>query len=180
MTATSRQIVRNGIAQYFGGIQYDQEARAYRGSGPLQQYGLSSVRAYQPKRMSDVDYVYGQAAGRGMGAAMVVELPNDEERRDAKPIITGRKRITYTVILHCFHLAYPTHAEDAAQDVDLLIEQIKGLLRADPSLNGVVNLQAGENRARIKTRVYPSAVIDKEKIATAFDITFEAEVEIVG
>jgi hypothetical protein len=176
---TTRQIVRNGIAQFFGGTAYDQEARAYRGAGPLASAGLSTVRAYQPKRMSDVDYVYGQAAGRGMGAAMVVELPSDVESRDAKPAGTGRKRINYTVILHCFHLAYQSHAEDAGPDVDSLIEQIKGLIRQDVTLGGVC-FQAGESRFHIKTRIYPSAIIDKEKIATAFDIQFEAETEIIG
>jgi len=180
VTTTTRQTVRNGIAQYFGGTVYDQEARAYRGAGPLASSGLSTVRAYQPKRMSDVDYVYNQAAGRGMGAAMVIELPSDVESRDAKPAVTGRKRINYTVILHCFHLAYQTHSEDAGPDVDNLVEQIKALIRQDVTLGGAVNLQAGESRAHIKTRIYPSAVLDKEKIATAFDITFEAEVEIIG
>jgi len=180
LTNTSRQIVRTGIAKFFGGTTYDTEARAYRGSGPLQQYGLSTVRPYQPKRMADEDYVFGQNAGRGMGAVMVVEMPAEQERRDAKPAYAGKKRITYTVVLHVYHLAWQNHSEDAEQDVDLLLEQVKALLRSDITLGGVVNLQAGESRMGIRTRVLPPIVVEKEKTASAFDVTFEAEVEIVG
>lgn len=175
---TSREIVRTGIAQFFGGSTYDTDARAYRGSGPLLANGLSTVRAYQPKRMDDVDYVKGQVAGRGMGAAMVVEMSADAEHRDAKPAGTGRKHVIYTVNLYGFHMAYQPYAEDAAADVDLLIEAIKSQLRDDITLGGIC-YQAGESRAGIKTRIYPSSEYE-ETTATAFTITFEAEVEIVA
>lgn len=179
MPVTSRQIVRTGVATFFGGTVYDPETRSYRGAGPLFTSGLSTVRAYQSKRMADEDYFFGQPAGRGMGAVLVVEIPIDDEKRDAKPAVTGRKRITYQVILHCFHLAFEPHSEDAEQDVDNLIEQIKTLMRSDITLGGIC-FQAGESRMGIKVRIFPSIAVEKEKTVTAFDITFEAEVEIVA
>lgn len=179
MTTTTREQVRTGIAQFFGQGTFDNDERAWY-DGPLATYGLSTVRAYQPKRFNEADFIRGQNAGRGMGALMVVEMGNDIEKRDAKPAYAGKKRITYTVILHVFHRAWASHSEDAEQDVDTLIEQVKVQLRSDITLGGNVNLQAGESRVGIRTKVYPAFVLEDEKTDSAFDITFEAEVEIVG
>lgn len=178
-TATSRQLVRDGIAQYFGGSTFDQEARAYRGTGPLLSAGLSTVRAYTSKRLNDNDYVLGQAVGRGMGAYMIVELPIDIERREALGgPSSGIKRIVYNVVLHCFHLAHKAHAEDAEKDVDLLAEAIKDQIRADRTLGGIVS-QAGESQAGIRTEISVSDMTD-EITGTYFSIAFEADVHIVG
>src|SRR6266849_5900508 len=99
MAVTSRRLVRTGIAQFFGGTQYDQAARAYRGNGPLFSYGLSSVRAYQAKRVADMDYVMGQLPGRGMGALMVLEM---NETRDniltvgqIPATLAGKRKLVY-------------------------------------------------------------------------------------
>lgn len=136
------------------------------------------MRAYQPKRASDTDYVLEQAAGRGMGASMIVELPTDNEIRRAMPAGSGRKRITYTVTLHLFHLAYQDHAEDAEADVDALVEAVKDLIHGDVTLGGVC-YQAGESPFGIRTRIYPSTDV-KEKLSTYAQITLEAEVEIIA
>lgn len=184
MAVTSRQVVRTGIAQFFGGTSYDTEARAYRGNGPLQANGVSSVRAYQPKRISDVDYVKGQATGRGMGAYMIVELPGDVETRRTIPAVTGHKRVTYSVTLHVFHLAYQPHAEDAEADLDAVIEAVKDLIHTDPTLGantfqtGVY--QAGENNFGIRVRVFPSSLLKEEILASYATVQFEAEVEIIA
>jgi hypothetical protein len=189
MATTSRPTVRVGVAQFFGGTTYDQEARAYRGSTPVHLFnaGLSTVRAYQSKRISDKDYVLGQAKGRGMGASMIVEMPDDTEIRRAVPaagpgtnyVGSGRKRITYTVILHVFHLAHKPHMEDAEADVDNLLEEVKSQVRSDVSLGGIC-YQAGENGRGIRTHVYPSNLGTDEITATHATVTFEAEVEIVS
>lgn len=177
--ATSRQIVRAGIAQFFGGSTYDNAARAYRGSGPLLGNGLSTVRAYQSKRVNDSDYVLGQAAGRGMGAYMIVELPADTERREALGGPTsGIKRIVYRTVLHVFHLAHKAYAEDAEQDVDLLAEAIKDLMHTDRTLGGAV-FQAGETPFGIQTEIFQSDM-SEEITGTYFTITFEADVHIVA
>jgi hypothetical protein len=125
-----------------------------------------------------MDYVFAQAAGRGMGAYMAVEMPEDNEIRRAIPAITGRKRITYDVNLHCYHLAHMKHAEDAEADVNGLIEAIKAAIHADVTL-GAICYQAGENGAGIRTRITPS-VTDDEIVATYILITLQAEVEIVA
>lgn len=178
MTATSRRIVRTGIAQYFGGPTFVQDERAYRGAGPLESSGLYTVRAYWPKRVNDNDFTQSAAAsaGRGMGASMVVEIPTDLERRQAIPAVTGKRNIVYSVTLHCYHLAYRGHAEDAGADVDDLIEAIKGHVHEDPTLAGTC-YQAGENTAGIRTIIAMPSV-NKELTETYFRVMFDAEVEI--
>jgi hypothetical protein len=104
MAETSRSIVRNGVAQFFGGTTFDPTFKAYR-DGPLMQYGLSTVRAYQPKELPDFDYVLGQQPGRGMGTVMILEL---NETRDAPLTITqlpgsrGQRKLVYPVQCHLF------------------------------------------------------------------------------
>lgn len=187
---TSRQIVRTGIAQFFGGPQYDAEARAYRGSipAPLFAAGLSTVRPYQPKRISDRDYVFNQAAGRGMGAAMAIGLPRDTEIRRALPaagpgtnyVAAGRKRVTYSASLNIFHLAHMQHAEDAEADVDGLVEAIKNAIRGDVSLGSIPGVyQAGENPRGIAVLISES-VADKEIVGTYVTVTFDVEAEIIS
>lgn len=187
---TSRQIVRAGIAKFFGGPQYDTEARAYRGSIPpaLFAAGLSSVRAYKPKRTSDIDFVKGQSAGRGMGALMYVDLPRDTEIRRALPaagpgtgyVAAGRKRVTYTAVLNVFHLAHMQHAEDAEADVDGLVEAIKGAIRGDVTLGSIPGVyQAGENPRGIAVQIAPSTA-DKEIVGTWATVTFDVEAEIIA
>jgi len=183
MTVTSRPIVRVGIAEWFGGTTYDAEARAYRGSIPstLFNAGLSTVRAYRPKRLNDNDFVLKQAAGRGMGAYLYVELPGDLEVRRAIPAGTGKKRITYTTILHVFHLAHQNYAEDAEADVDNLIEEIKSMIRANVTLGSIPGVyQAGENSAGIRSRVFPSTTGKDEITRTYSTVTFDVEVEIIS
>jgi hypothetical protein len=184
LSTTSRAQVRFAVAQFFGGTNYDSLSRAYRGNGPLFSSGLSTVRAYRSKRLSDEEYVLGQAAGRGMGAYMIVEMPSSIEIRRTLPAVTGRKRKTYTVNLHTYHLAYQDHAEDAEADCDALSEAIEDLIHADVTLgtatsSGAMIYQAGESHMGIRTAILPSATI-KEKTKTYIRISFEAEVEIVA
>ena len=187
---TSRQIVRTGIAQFFGGPIYDSEARAYRGSipAPLLAAGLSTVRPYQPKRISDKDYVKGQAAGRGMGAAMAVGMARDQEIRRALPaagpgtgyVAAGRKRITYATTLNIFHLAHMQHAEDAEADVDGLVEAVKNAIRGDVTLGSIPGVyQAGESSRGITVQISES-MADKEIVGTYVTVTFDVEAEIVA
>lgn len=180
---TSRTIVRAGVAQFFGGTTYDPIARAYRGSGPLASAGLSTVRAYPSKRISDKEYVMEAAEGRGMGAAMVVELPKDREYRvGLGGAHSGEKRIDYDTVLAVFHLAHMQHAEDAGQDVDLLIEAIKDQIRSDRTLGGIC-IEAGETQddfARgIEVDVGQPEVFE-ERVLTSFTIAFSTVVYIVA
>lgn len=181
MTLTSRAIVRTGIAQFFGGVTYDSTARAYRGGGPLFANGLSTVRAYQPKRMNDMDYVMGQAAGRGMGAAMVVEM---NETRDTfltlgtMPAAAGGQRhLIYPVQCHVFHMAHQPYAEDAEADVDALVQAMHEHIYSDPTL-GQICYQAGMDSAGIRALIDQSEEY-KEITVTHFRMNFNAEVQIV-
>jgi hypothetical protein len=185
LAVTSRSIVRTGICQFFGGTTYDTEARAYRGNGPLAQYGLATVRAFQPKKAADTDFTYGLPAGRGMGAYMIVYIHPTIELRDQKggalgggSVTSGRKIIRYTVTLQGFHLAYEGHSEDAGADVDNLIEAIHDLMRGDKTLGSSV-VQAGESHFGIRTAT-PPPVIKDQVTETGFTISFEADVLITA
>jgi hypothetical protein len=135
------------------------------------------VRAYQPKHISDEDYVIEQAAGRGMGAAMVVEIPHDKESRAGTAGRTnGIKRIDYDVVLATFHLAHMDYAEDAEKDVDLLVEAIKDQIRLDRTLGGLVS-QAGEAATGIEVMIEPSEAW-QERLMTVFTVQFIASVFI--
>lgn len=114
-----------------------------------------------------------------MGAYMTVEIGDDQEIRRAIPAQTGRKRITYNVTLHLFHLAHIDHAEDAEADVNGLIEAVKDQIRGDVTL-GAICYQAGESRAGIRTRVGQSSLVESEIVATYVRMTLQAEVEIVA
>jgi hypothetical protein len=185
LAVTSRSIVRTGICEFFGGTTYDTEARAYRGNGPLQSYGLSTVRAFQPKAAADTDFTFGQAAGRGMGAYMVVWIHPTIELRDQRggalgggSVTSGRKIIKYTITLEFFHLAYEGHAEDAGADVDTLIEAVHDLIRGDKTLGSAV-VQAGESAFGMRTAT-PPPVIKDQVTETRFTVSFEADVLITA
>lgn len=145
------------------------------------QYGLSTVRAYQAKRISDEDYVLGQVQGRGMGAFAVVEMAETRDRPATVGLIPGtaggRRNLLYPVRLHVYHLAHMDYTEDAEADVDALDEQIHELLYSDPTLGGIC-YQAGMSSAGIHTLIYP-AELYKELTKTAFVVEFDAEVQII-
>lgn len=181
MPATSREIVQNGVASYLGGTNFDQNSRSYRNALPaaLVSAGVSVVRAHQPKRVNDNDYVLSQAAGRGMGAYLVIEAALTNDRRYCIPAVTGRRKQTYLITVHVFHLAHKAYMEDAEADMNGACEAIIDYLHLDPSLGGIC-YQAGESRYGVRTRMQPSKLADKEVTSTHGFITFEVQVMIVA
>lgn len=187
MTQTSRKLVRLAIAQFFGGTQYDDTFRCYRG-GPLLGYGLSTVRPYQPKREPDTDYVMGLNPGRGMGAIMALQMGETRDTLLTVPglpagVKGGQRRLVYPVKCHVFHLAHMQYAEDAEADIDDLAEAIQDLIHSDLTLGtGITSppmiYQAGVSEAGIHT-VIDSSENYKEMVATHFCVEFDAEVQIV-
>lgn len=175
---TSRAIVRRGVATFFGGTNYDSIFRAYR-NGPLMAYGLSTVRAFQPKRLPDMDYVLGQAPGRGMGAVMILELA---ETRDVPMtigqniVLNGQRKLVYPVQLHVFHMAHEDFAEDAEADVDAIDQAIHELIYTDATLGGIC-YQAGMDSAGIRTLIDQPEVWD-EITVTHFRVCLDVEVQI--
>ena len=177
MAETSRTIVRTAIAQYFGGTTYDSVAKAYRG-GPLMTYGLSTVRAYQPKRLPDMDYVIGQNPGRGMGAVAVLEMNETRDNFRTLPGFgNGQRFLVYPIQLHIFHMAHEAYAETAEADVDELDQALHELIYADPTLGGAC-YQAGIDQYGIRTLIDQPEVWD-EITVTHFRVNFDAEVQIV-
>ena len=180
MTATSRTIVRTGIATFFGGTTFDAFYRCYR-NGPLNSSGLSTVRPYQPKRLPDFDYVLGQAPGRGMGAVMILEMSRTRDTAltvGMKPVSSGgQRKLVYPIQCHLFHMAHENYAEDAEADVDALDQAIHEQIYSDPTLGGIC-YQAGMDSSGIETVMDQPEIWD-EITLTHFRVIFNAEVQIV-
>jgi hypothetical protein len=148
------------------------------------------VRKAFPKRLNDNDFTAGMPAGRNMGAFMVVELGNDQERREAiaGPPVTdgsgnivsgGIKRDDYRVTLQVFHMSQMDYTEDAVDDVDKLIEAIKQRIRTDRTLGGVCT-QAGESSFGIQTSVGKPGLDKNERTGIWFQIQFEVMTQFVA
>lgn len=151
---TTRKIVHDGIAAWFGGT-YQPAFRCWQ-NGALVSSGLGTVRKAFPKEINDNDFTAGMAAGRNMGAFMVVDIPSDKENREAiagAPVVDGGGNITAggikvvesKVNLEVFHMSQVDYTEDAVDDVDQLVEAIKQRIRIDRTLGGICT-QAGESR----------------------------------
>jgi hypothetical protein len=181
LSGTSRTIVRTGIAQYFGGTTFDPTFQCYRG-GPLLSSGLSTVRAYQPKRFPDSDYVWGLTPGRGMGAVMILEMPRTLDTVltiSQQPAGTqGQRKLVYPVRCHVFHMAHQDYAETAEADVDNLDQALHEHIYSDTTLGGIC-YQAGINSTGISTTIDPSALW-KEITVTHFEVRFDAELQIIA
>lgn len=155
----SRQSLRTGIAQFFGGTTYDPVNRTYTG-GALTANGLGCVRAYYGKRAPDTDYFIGQPPGRNMGAVMHIHIPDEgpEQRIALGGATAGIKWDPFVVQLWVYHLAQMTHAEDAGADLDALIEAIRARIHGDRTLGGSCT-QAGETpQGRIRVQTPPPVI----------------------
>jgi hypothetical protein len=139
----TRQDIRTGIAKYFGGSTLD--ARSFYRPGPLAASGLSGVKAYYQDRFKDRDYFEGLTGSPTWGAIACVDLPQMTEDRLA---IGGILNRPYGVNLFIWSQTARPSFETAQAAMDDLIEATVALLRADPTLGGLV-LQAGEGAAGI-------------------------------
>lgn len=193
-TAT-RKSLHDGIAAYFGGT-YQPNERCWQ-TGPLLQAGLGTVRKGWGKVLNDRDYTIGMPPGRNMGAVMIVDLGQDHEHRGQGPngsgsiagspvldnqgniIAGGMKVIDNRCILQIWHLAQKDYAEDAADDIDLLVEAIKNQIRIDRTLGGICT-QAGEGRFGIQTAVGEPGIDKNGRTGTWITISFECMTQIIA
>lgn len=168
--------MRTGIAQYFGGTAYDDTTRAYR-DGPLEAYGLATVRPYQAKRIPDSDTFI--TPGRGMGAFAVIEMAETHDLPATVGLIPhrsgGQRKLIYPVQFHVFHKAEIQYAEDAEADVDALDQAIHEMLYDDPTLGGIC-YQAGVDEVGIHTVIDESDIVN-EMTATHFKVEFDCEIQ---
>lgn len=168
-----RESVRRGVAAYFGGPldPADPAGSIYR-PGPLLPHGLATVRAYAGRpRQPDSDFTAGLEPG-AMGARLTVGLTTTTERR----VTTGGwKAIVLQTTLGLEVLGTPPHPEVAQAQVDDLLEAIVALVRADPTLGGIV-LQAGEGQRGIVTTVAePLFDGNSARLTITASIAFDAD-----
>lgn len=143
----SRQDIRTGIAEYFGGTTYDATTGYYRPT-LLAANGLAGVKAYYSTRITDQDYLAGLDPDRLMGAVMCVHLAESTEKRLSMGILDR----PFAVDLYVWHMSVKPPSEDAQADLDDLITAVIDRIRADATLGGVV-VQAGETERGITVSV---------------------------
>jgi hypothetical protein len=173
----SREDVRRGIAEYFGGPQdlTEPAAQVYR-PGPLLAYGLATTRAYWEKRIAESDYTIGLPPERGMGAVMWVQLGTTTEKRAAVGGATSGWRVrTYQIVLNVYHFGTTPHPEVAQADVDGLLEAIHDRIHADRTLGKAV-LQAGESPRGIVAGADLPSYTEAEKSFIRASVSFDADV----
>ena len=127
----SRAIVRSAVTAFFQ---------------PPAVSGLNKCYSSFPKRIPGPDFRAGQAAGTKSGAVGVTNIVSETEERIAIGGATsGKKWVHYTVELQVFCHSVETHAEDAMDFFDSVIDGVKAHLRSDRWLNDYpVIFEAGE------------------------------------
>lgn len=147
----TRQDIRTGIAAYFGGSAVS--AGGWYQPTPLVALGLAGVKPYWKERFEDHEYFTGLADAR-TGAILCVHLEDDTEKRLA---IGGILDAPFNVTLYLWLLSRGAPVEAAQAACDDLLDALKAMLRADPTLGMGVNssapvrvTQAGEGEAGIR------------------------------
>lgn len=157
----SREDIRRGIAAFFGGPEPDE--RQYYRTSPLAGLGLSGVLPYYlPRVEADRDYFEGVDSDTRTGAVMCVHLGDDTEKRLAIGGLGGGiLDAPYNVALYLYLLTLTPSVSDAQADRDDLVDAVRDMIRADPTLGMGINsdapvkvTQAGEGEAGI-TRSTP-------------------------
>lgn len=108
--------------------------------------GLNKLFSALPKRIEGTWFRYGKPAGTLSGCVGVVHIVGESEERIAiGGEHSGKKWVHYEVQLQVFQHSLQRHAEDAMNDFDTVMDNIKALLRADRRLDDYpVIFEAGE------------------------------------
>lgn len=187
MSSGTRYQARTSIAQFFGGttLQSVVDGNGPYIEGPLQSSGLSAVYPRWAKRIPDQNYFLFsnlQSTARGMGAVMVVHIPQLGERRIAlnansagHVTNSGTKQDNMRVELHIYHLSQQNYLEPAEIDMEQLIDAIYNLIETDVTLGGAA-IQAGEDSFGIQSVLNTPVFQDKpERCEQYAKITFNAQ-----
>jgi hypothetical protein len=90
---------------------------------------LNQVFTSFPKQ---INFQVGSTAGQKSRAAVVVFIENENETRIALGGATsGKKKVNYGVVLQVFHHSMQRDSQDAMDDFDKTIDNIKDRLRSD-------------------------------------------------
>jgi hypothetical protein len=120
----SRRVVREAVANWISSAQITT---------------LNQVFTSFPKR---INFQVNAFPGQNSRAAAVVFIENESESRIAMAqggYGKGWKRVDYAIALQVFHHSLQRNAQDAMDDFDCLIDNIKDRLRAGQHTLGVEN-----------------------------------------
>ena len=152
-----RQLVRQAVAQYFGGTLVTADAGICYQGGPLVSSNLGTAFPYKIKKGApDQYYTEGMAAGAGWGAVMTVTLgPVKIARRPDGAMggpTSGWRSRHYTTRCSFEVISYEPHLETAEAGLDNLVDAWLDLFYLDRTLGTTSNIyptgrlitQAGE------------------------------------
>jgi len=114
MALVGRQAVRSVLANFIGQPNVQ---------------GLNQVFTSFPKR---IDFAVNALPSQQSRAAAVIHIESERETRLAIGGATsGIKQIDYTVVIQVFHHSMERDSQDAMDDFDLTIDNLKEKLRSD-------------------------------------------------
>jgi hypothetical protein len=130
-SVVGRQQVRSALATYLA---------------PPTIPGINQVFTSFPKR---IDFQVNALPSQLNRCAAVIFIENETESRIANGgVSNGWKRIDYSIALQLFHHSLERNSEDAMADLDIIIDDLKEILRAGDhrlgDTNGVQIWQAAE------------------------------------
>ena len=192
MAAGDRNLVRNAIAQYFGGTLVPTDAGICYQNGPLAAAGLGTAYPYVVKGVPDGYFTIGVPAGFGWGAVMGIRQVHRATRREAMGGPTsGWRGRRYTIVCELVALSQERHVETAEQGLDDLVDAMHALIYADRTLGttsgvyptGRLITEAGEGPAGIEDLTEgfaPVAGDERGRYAGEGTLTFTALTQVAA
>lgn len=176
----SAATVIDQVCQFFGG-PYDSATHTYHTPTVA---GVGTVRRAWAGHDDFADYMFGMPLGTATGCVIVVQIPDKlDGPRAALPAVQGRRRVSYSVELHCYFWSTALYVEDCQDAVYALQDAITAKIRTDPTLGtgGIENnaFQVGEGDGRIVTHIEQGGQVDGSTKAY-MSIAFEAHAYEVG
>lgn len=187
--AGERQLVRNAVAQYFGGPLVTSDAGTCYQGGPLVSFGLGTAYPYTVRHVPDAYFTAGMPAGQDWGVVMSTTRVERGSMRDSYGgRFSGWRARTYVITCELALICELPHIEVAGAGLDDLIDQVHALIAADRTLgtsgapNGVQILQAGEGRTGIRDVTGKFEAIDEAKgrYAGEATVTFDVLTMVEG
>ena len=91
--------------------------------------GINKVFISFPKRINFQELAL---PGQNNRCVAVVFIENERDSRIAVPAVEGWKRVDYDIAIQLFHHSSERYAEDAMENFDSVIDNLKDKLRSDP------------------------------------------------
>lgn len=121
--------------------------------------GINQVFTSFPKR---IDFQVNALAGERNRCAAVIHIESETETRIAVGgAFNGWKRVDYTVVIQLFHHSLEREAEDAMDNFDIVVDNLKEKLRSDHNFGDPSGTLVWQGAEPIIDAVYGEPVSQK-------------------